>query len=272
MPRPDKRRVADLIVAAAAAYPAVVRLRRADQLTVTLTVQHVTDALDYKLRISAADAAVRVREETPQRLPAFCPERHINQHGWFCLEFEEVDAIRVTDAETATAWWARLWKFLYLQRSAGRMRRWPNDRTWAHGDAASYQLRAEACAETLGAKFSNALALSRLRTDRRRAQPSFVALYDGEEKLYSVWIGAGRVATVRQLCFCGSKRPLFLCNDHAARAAELVGALESWRQAEREFWRTLANRACCGSMDRCPLKTGKKTSSIETPITQAQAA
>lgn len=250
MPRPARGSVADLIIEAAAEYPtAALQQRRGGELTVRLTVQHVTARATYVLRISAADAIVRVREETPDQLPAFCPERHINGGGWFCLEFEEADAIRVVDADSAAAWWRRLWKFLQLQRSAARMRRWPNARTWAHGDAAKHQRAAEAAASALG--LEAALAAGELTLRRRKG---FLAVHQGPRRLFSIWRDAKRIATGRQGCLCGSGRPRIHCANHAEQAVALGLALEAWRREEDDFWRRIAHKPCCGTMAACPLR------------------
>ena len=65
--------------------------------------------------------------------------------GW-----EDADPLVVIDTGTAAIWWGRLLKFLNLQESTTRLRRWPSIREWAHGDAAVAQRRAEICAKALG--------------------------------------------------------------------------------------------------------------------------
>lgn len=268
MPRPARAPVVDLIVEAAAAYPAAVGRRRGGELTLTLTVQHITEQVEYLLRISAMDAVVRVREEAPARLPAFCPERHINVGGWFCLEFEEVDGIRVVDSHSAVAWWRRLWKFLQLQRSAAKMRRWPNSQTWAHGDAAKHQRAAEVAAAALG--LEAALAAGELQV---RKLKGFLAVYQGPRRLFSIWRDAKRIATGRQACLCGSGRPRIHCTDHAAQAVALAMALDAWRREEADFWRHVADKLCCGTMAVCPLRKllpGPRSSNEDaTPVSHA---
>lgn len=219
----------------------------------------------FVLAIDARHAEPEVREQRPDRLPAFCPNRHINDGGNFCMDFSKVDGLPVVDSVTARAWWERLWKFLSLQVTAEQLRRWPNRLQWAHGDAASHQLRAETCADALGSKYSRALASDQLRVVPRPSRPSFVALHDETRRLYSVWVKPSRVATLRQPCVCGSGLPFRSCGDHAERAAELVVALQAWQQADREFWRHFAKRQCCGSLDVCPLKITPDAANHATP-------
>jgi len=206
----------------------------------------------YRLRIEASGSEPKVREDTPEHLPTFCPNRHINVGGYFCLSFSSEDPLPVRDARSAKAWWARLLKFLNLQETASALRRWPTTREWAHGDAARHQCRAELCAAALGPRFSEALDGRRLS-----AKPSgntFLRLRDGKTRLYSVWSGARRVATLRQACLCGSGRPIIACGDHAERAAELAFALLAWRKAEQEFWDAARAQTCCGTLRDCPLR------------------
>jgi hypothetical protein len=193
-----------------------------------------------------------VREETPEHLPTFCPNRHISIGGYFCLNFSSEDPLPVQDARSARTWWARVLKFLNLQETTSSLRRWPTTREWAHGDAAKHQRRAELCATALGPRFNEAL-------DRRRlsVKPfgiNFLRLYDGKTRLYSVWSKTRRIATLRQACPCGSGRPVIACADHAERAAELPFALIDWGAAEQQFWDRARAQICCGTLRECPLK------------------
>lgn len=235
----------------------LVRLRRASGKVV-----------HYRLRIEASGPEPKVREEAPERLPAFCPNRHVNVGGYFCLSFSAADPLPVRDVSSAMAWWARLLKFLNLQESASTLRRWPTTREWAHGDAAKHQCRAELCAVVLGPRFAE--ALNQRRLSAKPTGNNFVRLHDGKTRLYSVWSEARRVATLRQACPCGSGQPIITCGDHAERAAELPFALLAWRKAEQEFWDSARGQTCCGTLRDCPLRQSTALSAAnEVPTEQA---
>jgi hypothetical protein len=226
----------------------------------------------YALAVDARTREPKVREKAPENLPAFCPDRHINRDGSFCMNWQSADPIYVTDETSAREWWSRLLKYLRLQEAAKQLRRWPSKLAWAHGAAADAQRRAEVCSIALGPAFQDALAAKRLRVTRRSGQPKFVRLEDDGRRLYSVWIHAKRVATRRQRCLCGSGRPLCSCADHADRAAELVTVLEAWAAGERAFWRQFDGRACCGTLSSCPLRAALSPASMPTPPSIAATA
>lgn len=221
----------------------VVRLRRADDAVVP-----------YTLSISAKGNSVKARELSPDRLPSSCPDRHINGDGTFCTHWDQGEPLRVIDSKSAARWWDQLLGFLKLQERARNLRRWPSNNTWAHGDAAIYQWHAERCAEALGLLIANSLRDRTLIVKKHRGNGGrFRSLHAGPKRIYSVWWAERRVATLRQLCFCGSGFTLISCGDHAQRAYELVAALQLWEQEERRFWQELKGAPCCGTLEDCPL-------------------
>lgn len=205
-----------------------------------------------RLLVDVGSAQPLVREVAPDRLPGFCPNRHIVNDGWFCMNYADEDPRPVRDAADAADWWARLLKFLSLQETASVLRRWPSRQEWAHGRAAAHQARAERCAARLGAALADALARRRLQAVKG---PHFIQVRDAERRLFSVWTDARRVATLRQRCVCGSGLALSACADHAQIAADLATALLDWERDERRFWQALRETPCCGSLDACPLKS-----------------
>jgi hypothetical protein len=202
------------------------------------------------------------REETPDLLPAFCSERHINPDGTFCLYWNEADRIEIVDRGTSARWWRTLLRFLQRQRAANVLRRWPgsaDDR--AHGpDAARHQARAEAAASSLGQKFVQDLRDGRFATIRRkRGSEVRVRLLLNGQKIAAVLEtsphGSPRVMTLRARCRCGAKRTLRSCGTHAQDLAALTIALHSWRLSEAKFYDEIAAKGhrCCGSLNFCPL-------------------
>lgn len=255
MPSPGKLKPVDLIAARAADHEASVLAQNGDELLVVVRLLRSDGRrTSYSLTVDARSPTVRVREHAPQRLPAFCPDRHINRDGGFCMNWARADPLDVTDDTAADRWWGLLLQFLRLQERAAKLHRWPSHRQWAHGDAARHQQRAEICATALGAPFVTALEARRLHVTRTGRRPRFMRLQDGARTLYSVWVNLPRVATLRQGCPCGSGRVLRNCGDHARRAVELVEAWQAWRREEARFWEELQHMECCGTLASCPLK------------------
>lgn len=269
----DATPTAELIAALADAHEAQVLRQYVGDLLIAVALR-LSDGrvIPHVLSIDARSPVPKVREQTPLRLPAFCPNRHINSDGTFCMGWQTADPLSVVDAATATAWWARLLKYLRQQEIARRRGRWPAGEEWAHGDAAHHQWYAEACARALGPAFEQALKSRRLKVERRRGVARFRALTDGRRRLYSVRSNSERVATLRQACLCGSGHTLRSCADHADRAAELVAALVAWERAEAAFWEAARGRPCCGTMLTCPLRTAPGPARLDTRQIGTKAA
>lgn len=220
----------------------------------------------YKLEVVATASGASVREETPRHLPGFCPQRHINADGTFCLFWAGAGRLQVSSEADARRWWETLWKFLGLQVRAQRKRRWPNNEEWAHGEAATHQSKAIEAAARLGGQFSLALAQSAISVEqkpkRRRSQgPTLQVLVNGCHA-FSVWLNTGKVVNLKQRCFCGSsglKRPSRLrsCQQHAQDAAELALELKRWQEAEEAFWAVFKGQNCCGTCDGCALQLNR---------------
>jgi hypothetical protein len=265
-----KRSTAALIGDQAEAHEATVLGSAGETLFVVVRLQRPSGkVMPYRLRIEADRPEPKVREETPEHVPTFCPNRHINVGGYFCLSFPSEDPLPVLDADSAGAWWARLLKFLNLQETASALRRWPTTREWAHGDAARHQCRAELCATALGPRFAE--ALDRRRLTAKRSNAAFLQVRDGKTRLYSVWSKEQRLATLRQACLCGSGLPTVACGDHAKQAAELPFALLAWGKAEAEFWDYARTQTCCGTLRDCPLREPSPLSAANEDLS-AQAA
>jgi len=216
----------------------------------------------YALELRESGGEVSVREEAPQHLPSFCPERHINSDGTFCLNYSPVQPLKVEDESTARAWMETLYKFLKLQQRAQVMRKWPNDKVWAHGGAAHHQMRALIALNGLGdhiarAYSSHGLTVRRLYSKGR----ALLELRNNGECLYRVWEATQKVANQRRRCFCGisgRRRPLALrkCANHGEQAAELAFAMRDWEREEERYWATMKDKQCCGTCAGCPLAVG----------------
>lgn len=248
--------VADLIQEQVTSHEAVL-VRRIDvSMDVDLRLRRADGCVCiYSLTLAAGGGQVSAKERHPLRLPASCPERHINKDGTFCLTWQRGEPLLVRNAEEAQTWWATLLQFLRKQEIAAQRKRWPG-KAWAHGEAALYQHLAEESAAALGPRFVSALEAGRLNV-RKKPGPSgrFLQLRDGERRLYSVWEKFRRVATQGQSCLCGRRHvQLRECGAHASNAADLVFALIDWKRAERDFWKGYRGVSCCETMADCPLQ------------------
>src|SRR5580704_18127336 len=70
----------------------------------------------FELKVVQDSELIEVFErQVGNRLPACCPERHINPDGSFCIGLRAGEGI--TD-KTAPAWWGKLLAFVLLQETA----------------------------------------------------------------------------------------------------------------------------------------------------------
>lgn len=227
---------------------------------------------EYALTLSVSGELVGAKERVPNRLPAFCPERHINKDGTFCLTWQDGRPLLVRSLAEAQTWWATLLQFLRKQEIASQLMRWTG-KAWAHGNAAKFQDEAEKSAAALGPSFLSALEAGRLNVRKKRAASgAFLQLRDGERRLYSVWEEFSRVATLKQRCLCGRNIQLRACGTHARNAADLVVALVKWQRAELDFWKDYEGASCCGTMADCPLRRSSVTAVRQEPVVIDDAA
>ncbi len=234
-----------------------------NELKVHLKVRHADGASKaFLLRIETSGRSATARELTPCNLPAFCPMRHINSDGTFCLYWTALDNIAITDAKDANAWWETVLKFLMQQRRAARRGFWPDNRERAHGAAALNQHRAELAAAAIGETIANDLAAGRLAVTARlgRHRKRVLRVLRNGQRFYSVSVNELRVLTKRRRCVCAVAedhhiRAISSCGNHHKFAVNLALELDAQNKAEAQFWRNFAGRTCCGTMSGCPLGT-----------------
>ncbi|RWM12853.1 MAG: hypothetical protein EOR72_20235 [Mesorhizobium sp.] len=218
-------------------------------------------ATRFLIKVVDTGDKIVAKEAKTEHLPSFCPERHINFDGTFCLYWAEAEPHEITHAEAAGRWWGKLLIFLLRQRTAAALRSWPaKGEARAHGsEAARCQAAAEASATRLGWGFERVLKEGRLTTFRRRlgGHDRLRLLLDGR-RLLTVDMESGHVMTLRQRCKCdrGGGLPMAACSDHAQVFADLAVALEGLRLAEAKFFDSFKDSSlkCCGTMDECPLR------------------
>lgn len=219
------------------------------------------DQHEIALELLATGNEVRVREHPPLRLPVFCPDRHLNDGGWFCLGWGSTAAPAIVDEESARAWWTAVIRFLQLQLAANERGVWVSEANdWAHGDAAKHQELAEAAAEILGARFRNDLRARKFSVTREpHARGARLELRRDGRHVARVTIGPpGRLKDRHVPCPCDDSNdvPVEACRDHAEHLIRFTTELWRWREGEAQFLRELARRgaACCGTLESCGLR------------------
>lgn len=212
------------------------------------------DDATFDLEVVGGAAGVRVGEVIRgAALPAFCPERHINPDGSFCLGLRAGEA--VVDADSAEIWWDYLHRFLELQRVASNTGLWPDPESLDHGDAGEHHAAALLAARDLGIEEEYELA--------RMGEPSWMT-----EPLPRTDAAGRRVLNGRAPCPRGCThaggRPWL--RRACARSASVTGLLHHERLRRKElaaFWRRIADSGlpCCGTMAACPMRRWSKSPS-----------
>lgn len=219
------------------------------------------DRHEFSLELIASGNVVTVREAPPNLLPVFCPDRHINPGGSFCLGWGSTALADVIDENSARAWWTAVVRFLQLQLSANETRMWLNGANdWAHGEAATHQARAEAAAGQLGPNFRNDLRAGKFSVSHEEhKRGGRIELRRRGLHVARVFVGPPvrlKEDNVRCPCDDPAGPTVGDCGDHADHLAVFATELWHWQQAETRFGRDLALRgqACCGTLDDCKLR------------------
>ena len=190
-------------------------------------------------------------------LPSFCPNRHINSDGSFCLGIQ-------TDTEKLSIkeWMENLQEFLQAQIFASKNRKWPiTCQQWSHGNAAFYQSKVEKLLleidlNILGLEF-NKLRLVEKKNDLFK-EPYF-HIYHGDKLLITGT--EKKVHNKRLSCICvkyGRAKHVTLRNCPRKCSNLLISILinEQYRVIEEDnFWKSFKNSKiqCCGTMNQCGL-------------------
>lgn len=203
-----------------------------------------------ELSIKVVSGAVTVEETaTPTRWPIACPERHINHDGTFCIGEGAINSPHTPG--DAKIWWEALGKFLVGQRYADSHLRWPYPRSLHHGSASKHQRQLEELAR--GSIFEDDVEKA------LHAQEGWLA---GEiPRLHK---SEGRLVNLRAPCPRGCTRqgrPILRrkCKQRQL-VFEIVREEKRRRKAEKNFWAGFPRKACCGTMEGCPLPLPKESS------------
>ena len=188
---------------------------------------------------------IAVQEQAPgTRIPAFCPNRHMNGDETFCIGFNS--QTYVTNQNRAHVWWGLLKEFLLLQRYADKTGRWPPHKELSHGlVAGTHHMAAKAAAEVLGIgdEYNNMLM----------GQEAWFS--SGEFKIdedNTLQAARPRPCPVTS---CTSEEGVVdyrLC-PHVELATKLVRHEHLRRKADHDFWLGCVDEPCCGTMVTCPL-------------------
>lgn len=222
--------------------------------------------IPYYLKISSnQENQIIVSEAVPHLLPIFCPERHINADGTFCLYWEDDIDLRITNINKATTWWQILINFLLQQERAKKKREWPNQDYWAHGTAAAFQKSALSALDQISINFrtitlSNSIQVTYHKTNKGNG--SFYKVIKNGLLWYVVWEEFQQIAILRQKCLCGSKNGKSYkntlrncCNQqHQKYFIDFAINYYYWKIEEAKFWTYFKGKSCCGTLDNCPLQ------------------
>jgi hypothetical protein len=231
------------------------------------------DRHDFVLELSATGSAVSAREEPPVRLPVFCPDRHINAGGSFCLGWGSTAAPEVVDEDSARTWWTAVTRFLQLQLTANELGIWPNRANdWAHGDAAGHQDLAETAADSMGERFRHDLRTGNFSVIRE-PHVRGARLELRREGRHTARVAIGPPAKLKDShvpCPCDQPEGMTVdaCRDHVDQLTCFMLELWRWRQSEGQFLRELAKSGatCCGTLKSCKLRdaiTREKASAMK---------
>lgn len=201
--------------------------------------------ISLDLAISSGLTGVDVGEREPKVLPKFCPERHINSDGTFCLGYPTP---QVTTEDEAIVWWGLLKDYIELQRVAGRTGKWPPKRWLSHGDAGPFHTEALEAAKRLGVEddyYRNLEGTPTWFTDRwLRLDRTKTRLVNGRSPCPKACKDRKGYPILRRNC------------RHTEDVVTLVRAEASRRAREVAFWTKLKSEGatCCGTMKNCPLR------------------
>lgn len=199
----------------------------------------------YELGVEVKSNRVHVREKSDRPLlPYFCPQRHLNPDGTFCLGLNAGGQLE--DQQTARAWWDKLLVFLTCQDTAFETRDWPKTVEISHGAAGITEVAAENIAESLGL----------LEEYQRAVYEDAGIVAEAVRRINKL---TGRLRNARARCLCGyrnKKGRLKLRRECTADGDACLPVIEAKRRREEiEFWSHLKGKyKCCETMDDCPLR------------------
>lgn len=236
-------RLGELLIEAAPGWSTLVAAR-GEMLRVDVAPPRLSGAPGDRFELvidTGAPEAIVSEAVAGARLPATCPERHINGDGTFCLGLRRTP---VTTGLEANAFWLTLRTYLLAQQFAERNGRWPPGRGLSHGyEAADWQLQAEAAAARCGLAADYAAALDHGAGWLARPLPDVRAVDHCSHDL-PPRPGADGMIALADGC------------DVCAAITSFIDLEHRRREADADFTRFARMiRPCCHTMPRCPLRT-----------------
>lgn len=238
---------ASLLVDAAPAWFETTRTTAIEIVGVARVPQTPWSTEGIELSIVGA-STMRVSETVPgTKLPARCPERHIQGDRTFCLGLRQK---KIATLEAAGAWWEQLRQYLRCQGVAARTRVWPPAHALDHGDAGRHHERALALAAQAGVEEEYAAAWL--------GEPNWIT-----DPALRIVDKKGKPINGRAVCPRGCRRrasrnaPILRRRcENRHLLAELVHAEKQRKAALDDYWRIVLNDGtrCCRTMLTCPLK------------------
>ena len=207
----------------------------------------------FDLIISEVNNQLKVKE-IGDILPEFCPNRHINPDGSFCLG--------ILDDWIAENWIKSLREFLQAQLFCNDHKKWSkNYKQWSHGDAATYQLYVEELLKTINLKDLglNLNSLQLFNVESRLFEENYFHIYH-EDKL--IFMGTEKkIHCKRQSCICtpSGRRKHVTLGKCSKKCAEIILKIlineELRKKEEVVFWDTFKGSTlkCCKTMENCEL-------------------
>jgi hypothetical protein len=196
------------------------------------------------LEISISDEGkLQAREQPAQRWPEFCPHRHINEGGFFCLGLSDVPV--VSSGDDAVRWWRILAAHLQMQFVADFTKTWPKDMEWDHGEAGATQAIMERIAVQNG-------LLNDVQTAHRYGQ-GWLSV-----ELPRLTKAGDRLVNGRAPCPRGCQRRKHPILRRSCEKRDIIYQLVKLERRKRDqsaaFWAVVKDKPCCGQMANCPLQ------------------
>lgn len=197
-------------------------------------------------------------------LPPFCPDRHINGDGSFCLGWGPDNPNTIVDEASARRWWAAVYQFLSRQAGANARGVFAGAELGrAHGDAAIHQAKAEQAAERLGTAFAKRVAEGRfvIREDPRPGRHR-LELWNGTAERLARVSTRSKAFVGRTTCPCvATTAPdISACDDHAQTLVTFILEQHACELANKKHLDAYvaAGYACCGTLRKCGLRKAIK--------------
>lgn len=210
----------------------------------------------FELTATQSDSGLLIKE-SGGFLPNFCPNRHINMGGYFCLGLK-VDSLEISD------WISVVKKYLRAQEYVSKHKKWPKQvKEWSHGNAAYYQQLVE---DGLFKLRGNNVNIDFKKIELRDVSPAKCYPYQPHYHLYydSKLIATGteeRILNKRASCICikdgsGKRRHKTVgnCKNQCSKILYQIPFNEKKRiLEENKFWDYFKDEKCCMTMDECKL-------------------